>query len=156
MEAETGPLLPASFQRGFTLLEIMVVMVIAVLALALIVPNFGGVISSVQLKGAARDLASGLRYARGQALANKTETAFTLDVEQRRYRIGDHKREYSLPSELDLTLFTARSELKGEGVGAITFFPDGTSTGGRITLVSRDRQYIVDVNWLTGRVAILD
>lgn len=156
MEAETGPLLPASFQRGFTLLEIMVVMVIAVLALALIVPNFGGVISSVQLKGAARDLASGLRYARGQALANKTETAFTLDVEQRRYRIGDHKREYSLPSELDLTLFTARSELKGEGVGAITFFPDGTSTGGRITLVSGDRQYIVDVNWLTGRVAILD
>jgi general secretion pathway protein H len=156
MVGETGRLHPLSFQQGFTLLEIIVVMVIAVLALALIVPNFGGVISSVQIKGAARDLASGLRYARGQALANKTETALTLDVEQRRYRIGDHKREYSLPSELDLTLFTARSELKGEGVGAITFFPDGTSTGGRITLVSGDRQYIVDVNWLTGRVDILD
>jgi general secretion pathway protein H len=38
----------------------------------------------------------------------------------------------------------------------VRFFPDGGSNGGRITLAAGDRKYDVDVDWLTGRVAILE
>ena len=43
-----------------------------------------------------------------------------------------------------------------ERQGSIRFFPDGGSNGGRITVASGERKYEVDVDWLTGRVAILD
>ena len=40
--------------------------------------------------------------------------------------------------------------------GAIRFYPDGSSTGGRITVSSGERKFLVDVDWLTGRVSIED
>ncbi len=61
-----------------------------------------------------------------------------------------------MPRAIELKLFTAQSDLVSERVGAIRFFPDGGSNGGRITLAVGERKYDVDVDWLSGRVAILD
>ncbi|MGA7117479.1 MAG: hypothetical protein WBY12_09835 [Hyphomicrobium sp.] len=36
------------------------------------------------------------------------------------------------------------------------FFPDGSSTGGRVTLVAGERKRLLDINWLTGAVIIKD
>ena len=36
----------------------------------------------------------------------------------------------------------------------ITFYPDGSSTGGRVTLRDEDNGYVVDVDWLTGRIDV--
>ena len=55
-----------------------------------------------------------------------------------------------------LKLFTAQKDIVNEKTGAIRFFPDGGSNGGRITVAAGVRKYEVDVDWLTGRVAILD
>jgi general secretion pathway protein H len=35
---------------------------------------------------------------------------------------------------------------------SILFFPDGGSTGGRLTLATGDRRRLIAVDWLTGRV----
>jgi general secretion pathway protein H len=61
-----------------------------------------------------------------------------------------------LPERLELKLYTAQRDIVGDKIGAIRFFPDGGSTGGRITLAAGERKYDVDVDWLTGRVTILD
>jgi len=142
--------------RGFTLLEILVVMAIAALALALTLPNLGRGVSTLEIKSAARELASGLRYARAQAIARKQEIRLLLDTQQRRYRIDQQSRVYQLPAALQIKLLVGQAEVTGEGIGGITFFPDGTSTGGRITLANDKRQMIVDAQWLTGRVAIYE
>ena len=55
-----------------------------------------------------------------------------------------------------MKLFTAQSDLVSDKIGAIRFFPDGGSNGGRVTVFAGERKYEVDVDWLTGRVAILD
>ena len=34
------------------------------------------------------------------------------------------------------------------------FFPNGTSTGGRVVLAASDGRRAVDVDWLTGRVTV--
>ncbi len=39
---------------------------------------------------------------------------------------------------------------------SIRFYPDGSSTGGRNTGSSGEGKYLVDVDWLTGRVSIAD
>ncbi len=57
---------------------------------------------------------------------------------------------------MDMKLFTAQSDIADEKTGAIRFYPDGGSNGGRVTLAAGERKFEVDVDWLTGRVAILD
>jgi general secretion pathway protein H len=53
-----------------------------------------------------------------------------------------------------MSLITAQSEQANESVGAIRFYPDGSSTGGRIDLSSDDVRYVIDVSWLTGTVMV--
>jgi general secretion pathway protein H len=143
-------------QRGFTLLELLVVMVVMLMILTLVPPMVAGSLPGTKLKAAARGLAAGLSQARSQAITSQRPVMLVLDVEGRRYRVAGQPREHQLPKDLELKLYTAQSELAGEGQGAIRFFPDGSSTGGRITVSYGARDYIVDVDWLTGRVRIFD
>lgn len=140
--------------RGFTIMELLIVLVIAAAAFSLILPNFSNTLANAELKGAAREVASALRHARNQAIARGREATFWLDVGYHYYRVDDRAKNFSLPNKIDLTLFTAESEITGEGRGAIRFFPDGSSTGGRVTLEIGQKKRLVDVNWLTGQVTV--
>jgi len=143
-------------QRGFTLLELVIVLVIAATLYALIlgIPMRGA--TSADLKAAARTLASGLREAQTTAMATRRDATLSLDLEAREFLVAGDKEPTKLPEDIDLKLYTAESEVTGERTGAIRFYPDGSSTGGRITVSSGKRQYLVDVDWLTGRVTIED
>jgi len=142
--------------RGVTLLELLIVLSIMAIVAAMVVPMFGGGVSTGELKGAARQVAAGLRLARSEALATRKETGVVLDLERRTFRLAPDGHEHTLPHAIDMKLFTAQSDLVSDSVGAIRFFPDGGSNGGRVTLAVGARKYDVDVDWLTGRVAILD
>jgi general secretion pathway protein H len=144
------------FGTGFTLLELMVVLALMVMVYALVVPRISSVLPGTELKSAARELAAGLRKARSQAVTRKEQATLTLDIAQHHFRISGDDRSYTLPPELDLSLYTAQSELSQDKVGAIRFYPDGSSTGGRISVSYGERKYQVDVDWLTGQVNILD
>jgi general secretion pathway protein H len=63
---------------------------------------------------------------------------------------------HSLPKQIELKLFTAQSDLLSEKVGAIRFFPTAARTEAGVTLAAGERKFNVDIDWLTGRVAILD
>ena len=143
-------------QAGFTLIELLVVTVIMVMAYSLAGPLVTSGVSSTELKASARQLAAGLRKARSDAITHRRETVLTVDVDGRRFQLSGDPRIYRLPKDVEVKLFTARSELVNANTGSIRFFPDGGSTGGRITVAAKQRQYAVDVNWLTGQVAILD
>jgi len=139
-----------------TLLELLVVLSIMAIVAAMVVPMFGGGVSTAELKGAARQVAAGLRLARSEALATRRETGVVLDLERRTFKVERDTHEHDLPRAIEVKLFTAQSDLVSDKVGAIRFFPDGGSNGGRVTLAVGERKYNVDVDWLTGRVAILD
>ena len=141
---------------GFTLLEIIVVLVIGAVAYSLIlgIPMRGA--STADLKASARTLASGLRQAQTMAITTRRDAMLTLDVESREYTLPGEAAARALPKGIDLKLYTAQSEVTSERKAAIRFYPDGSSTGGRITLSAGERKYLVDVDWLTGRVSIED
>ena len=147
---------PARGGFGFTLLELLIVLLLVGLIAALTVPAFSGGVSTTQLKSAAREVAAGLRLARGQAIAQRSEAALELDVTARAFRVLPDPRVHALPAGIDIKLFTAQSDLVNDRVGAIRFYPDGGSNGGRVTLAAGERKFDVDVDWLTGRVAILE
>lgn len=141
---------------GVTLIELLIVLSIMAIIAGLVIPLLGPGVSSAELKAAAREMAAGLRLARSEAMATRRDTRVTIDLEQRKFQVEGDPRVYALPAKLELKLYTAQSDLVSERVGAIRFFADGGSNGGRITLASGERKYDVDVDWLTGRVAILD
>jgi len=143
-------------QAGVTLLELLIVIALMRIVAALVVPMFGGPVSTSELRATARQLAAGLRLARSEAVSERRETFLVVDVAGKRFKVDREAREHALPSKVDLKLFTAQNDLVSENVGAIRFYPDGGSNGGRITVAAGARKFNVDVDWLTGRVAILD
>ncbi len=142
--------------QGFTLLELIVVMALMAILMTLVPPMISSALPGVQLKSASRELAAGLRFARNHALTAREESTLTLNVNGRSYKVTGRDKSYSIADDLKIELLTAESETKGENIGAIRFFPDGGSTGGRITLSYGERAYGIDVDWLTGKVRILD
>jgi general secretion pathway protein H len=141
-------------ESGFTLLELIVVLAIGALIYSLVLTVPFGKASAADLKAAARSLASGLRAAQSTAMATRRDALLTVDMESREYITTGERQVHNIPMSIDLKLYTAQTEVTSERRGSIRFYPDGSSTGGRITVASGERKYLVDVDWLTGRVAI--
>lgn len=138
--------------RGFSLVELAVVLFIVVLGLSVIGSNIASGNKSSQMKAAVRDLMSALRYARGQALISQQEVAVAINLAENSYQISNRDKTYSLPPELELTLVIAQEEFKDQEVGQLRFYPDGSSSGGRITMEWGALTETLDVNWLTGKI----
>lgn len=133
--------------RGFTLLELLVVLAVMGLIAALVVPRFAQGRPGIELERAARGLVADLRAARVQAIASNRAVALVLDPERPGYRIG--ARRHALPEAAALSLDPPVERRIG-------FYPDGSSDGGRLTLRLGARSRTVRVDWLLGRVELAE
>jgi general secretion pathway protein H len=146
---------PAQRGGGFTLIEVVVVLAVLGIALVLVVGYKPPWSSGLGLRGIAAELASGLRLARSEAIISNRSVAFDLDLVGHRYRVGQGV-EHRLPANLSIELLTIAGEQQAAGIGDIRFNPDGSSTGGRISLADGQRRMAVGVDWLTGRISVGD
>lgn len=141
---------------GFTLLELLLVLAIAGLVIGLGAPALFGGGAGANHKSAVKSVASGLRNARNEALFTAREATFTFDVEGRSYQVGA-KKPVSLPRGVGLVLRTAESETRDSDVGAIRFYPDGSSSGGFVKVAREGAEHDatqISVDWLTGRISV--
>jgi general secretion pathway protein H len=143
----------ARYAAGFTLVEVIVVLVIISLMMALVGSSISRNISSAEMRTAASKVAAGLRYTRTQAILKKAEQVFVVDTENLTYQAGERKAD-NFPKGMLVELNTARSELTSESAGGIRFYPDGGSTGGNVRLEANGRVYRVNVAWLTGEAKV--
>jgi general secretion pathway protein H len=142
--------------RGFTLIELSVVLFVMALAFGAIGISLSSGNDATTIKSAARDMISALRYARGQALMLGDETTVTIDFAENTYQISTRNKIYHIPKKIHVTLVTAQSEFSGEGQANIRFFGDGSSTGGRVTLELDQWVWRININWLTGLIDLAD
>jgi len=140
---------------GFSLLEVLVVLAITAMVIAVIVPPLSRS-STSELEAAARSLAAGLRLTRSHAAMGNQMAELTVDVTKRQFLLPADARVRALPDDAQLTLFTARSQVEGEDRGSIRFFPDGSSSGGRVTVANDRLAFVVDVDWFTGKVRLIE
>ena len=77
--------------RGFTLVEIMVVLVIVALMMALVGSSISRNISGAQMRTAAGKVAASIRYTRTQAIMTKTEQVFLVDTEKLTYQAAERE-----------------------------------------------------------------
>lgn len=146
----------AKAAQGFTLLELIIVLLISVLGFAVIGSNISSGNQTTRLQAAARDIASALRYAHGQALMSRQPVSVAVNLAENSYRISNRDKIYRLDDRIDISLTVAEEEFADGQEGSIKFFADGSSTGGRITLEWGPQLRRIDVNWMTGAVAIAD
>lgn len=142
-------------KAGFTLIELMVVFTLlitlsAVLA-PLLLPSPGRT-----LQATAGEMATTLRETRRQAQAGQVRKRFLIDTESGRYGVEGGNSWRALPRDMTAALTTGESLLTSDTRGGIDFFPDGTSSGGRVELGLGERSLKVDIEWLTGRIRVTD
>ena len=139
-------------ERGFTLVELLVVFAIMALLMGLMPVAFDKLRESAQYRNTVRTMISEMRAARQQALLSGKESRFEVDVQRRIYG-GENGAVHTLPEPLSLRATVAGSEVSSRGVFAIRFLPSGGATGGSIEVVRPSRDGVrLRVDWVTGRV----
>ena len=129
--------------QGFTLIEMIVVLVVLALAGSIVVTRGPLHSPALDLRAAARTLATDLRSTRSQAVDDDHELVFTIDPVLRDYGQRGGQRQ-ALPSGIAVTT----------PMPPILFHPDGSSSGGSIVLTESDHSLVIRVDWLTGRVVL--
>jgi len=141
---------PHNAMAGFTLVEMLVVLVILGLIAAVALPALTTPSDGVRLRAAASEVLSALRLTRAGAITRHVEMALVLDLGTRTLQspVVPVKR---LGSDVTAEMVIAEPERATHTRGAFRFFPDGSSTGGDIRLRLAGREARICVSWLTGQ-----
>ena len=137
---------------GFTLLELLLVLTIVGLTLTVVPPLLSNAMPTLTLKGAVNDLVLVMHRARGLAVTRNRTQEIRLLPEQGVYIAGEKPLRYSLPAAVKLSIEHGVLLDASTGEQAVRFFPDGSASGGLISLSDERRRFELEVNWLTGRV----
>jgi len=118
--------------RGFTLLELIVVMLLMALGVSLITTSLGRGIGRRRPKAFVQQFVSLCRQARSQALSNAKPVSMTIDGDARRCWLDDHKPGLKIPDIIHIEVEDRVPTYDSQGAYQIIFFPDGSSTGDRL------------------------
>ena len=136
---------------GFTLIEVIVVLVILGLGMALLTTRGPLRSSALDLRAATGTIAQALRLARARAIATDRQVVVALDPAASAFRVGTGPAQ-TLPRGVVLEATAVQGP--AAGIAAFRFAPDGSASGGRITLTAGGQRAMVGVDWLTGRVSV--
>lgn len=147
--------------RGFTLLELLVVLGLAALVLALVLPRLGGGLEGLRVRTASRHVAALLRSARLEAIVRRQPVTVTLDPQAGEVRTEGSassaaRRRVALPDGVRLVVFDEANRPRYDRAARIRFSPRGGSDGGTLGVAGAGRLIPIAVDPLTGRVSILE
>lgn len=144
----------ASPEAGFTLIEMVVVLGVLALLVGLVAGFGRSPGGASKMRFAANEIAGALRLARSEAIINGRKSELSFDLANRSWQLRAGVR-HALPAGVTARLVTIRDEVVDDAVARIGFWPDGSSSGGRLTLDGEGRRITVGVDWLTGRVSLV-
>jgi type II secretion system protein H len=125
---------PRPATRGFTLLELVIVLFLAGLVAALVIPRLSGTLESSRLRSGASDVRAALTLARTLAVSGSSLRAAAFDIEGGRYAVEGEARRYVLPDGIRIESVRTGSEEATRGT--VRFFPDGSAQDAEIVVVS--------------------
>jgi general secretion pathway protein H len=137
--------MPQSGERGFSLLELIVVLAILSLIVVAMAPLVNPWHRGAMIDVAARELALALRETRTAAIYGNKRTTFTLDGPAGEYWSDAAPARRTLPVKI-----TARFARQAER-GQIQFYSDGGASGDTIVLRDAHRSATIRVDALSGR-----
>lgn len=159
--------------RGFSLIELVVVLVLISLSLALVAPSFSRFSKGVELKTTAQRVSGILRYFRSESIQSGKVYQIIFDPGLREVNIQvleseeegaagkgkdeqkSAKRSYPIPAGIQMKEFNIPTPEFQSDLPTIEFYPNGGTNGGSFILDAQDqRGYRIKVYFLTGIVEI--
>lgn len=145
---------PSWRQQGFTTIELIIVLTIVGLMYALATPLLASLLDRPRLDRVVTDLVSALRAARSDAAVHSRPVIYRIEARGQAWRIDSQR--YTLPADVTVNLVPIGGENKARRDDTLTFFPDGSSTGGVFVIGQLEQRRRVRVDWLTGQVRAVD
>jgi type II secretion system protein H len=152
-------------RAGFSLIELLVVIVLMAVLTAMIVPEMRGTFEDARLRSTGRKLASAMNLAHSRAVTLQQAHRLALDAQSGRFAVERMARETEgsgfIPvsdvpggtGELDKRITLELSKDTEGDPNTVSFYPNGTAEAAQILL--RDREGFVlalKVNGITARV----
>lgn len=143
-------------EGGFSLLELLIVLVIMGLVLSITSPLLTKGIDNIKLQTAVRELSATLRYARSMAVSEGKEQVLNMDIDTGKYWLNEKVSELrELPSDIRFININTGEKEVTTGKAGITFYPVGSSSGGVVWMGDQKRKYRLQVRLVTGVVEVV-
>lgn len=146
-------------KNGFTLIEIIVVMLIIGIASGLVGIMVSKGTGSLELRTFTKDVSAVLRYARNHAVSEKKIYCLVIDKDKHTYVLFKEDTDYkqkeivmnkNIPDELQMTV-----QDREEDSQYMEFFPRGNSSGGVIEINNEEgTAFFIIINRITGKLKV--
>lgn len=146
-----------SLQRkslGFTLVELLVVLVLLAVAASVTAPNMVGFYHSSKQAALTRDVIAKLGQARTAAIETGQAADFLFSYKKQAF--GTVSSTKIVPSGFVVDMVSALETTYDHEWSVIRFYPDGSSSGGTLDISSEHTPVVkhVRVDWLLGHIEL--
>jgi general secretion pathway protein H len=140
--------------QGFSLLELVLVLLLLGVSMALVLPNIGRGLQDREVRNSALGLAAAARELRSRALADGVPQRLVLNLPQNSYLVA-RSTEIQLPPEIRFVSVDGGEALDRDQK-SFYFFPNGSILAGEIVLAGSAKSitYSIRFEALTGRVQV--
>lgn len=136
-------------RRGFSLLELVIVLLIAGLIASLVLPSMSGTLESGRLRAGASDVRATFNLARTLAASGARERVVTFDLERGAYEVDGQGG--LVPEGVEIASARTGTETVEQGEARVRFFPDGSAEEAEVVLTTASGGRLrVTVDPLTG------
>jgi len=129
-----------SRDRGFTLLELMIVVLVMALVLAVAYPSLSRGTAAIHMRATARDILNVFRYAREKAVTEQTgmQVAVLRDKQELVLSddLGDGSQSYALPHDVKIQRLALAGTEVVDGPLIVRFLPNGSAESAEVLLKS--------------------
>lgn len=144
---------PRGAAEGYTLIELLVVLSIVAALAALATPMVSG-LAGPRIDQQAAAVGEAFRAARAQAIGENREIVVAIDTGRGIVWSAAGGELVRLAPGIELGLVTASTERIAAATGGIRFLPDGSASGGAVTLAQGALHATVEVDWFDGSVEV--
>ncbi len=123
---------------GFTLLEVIIVLMLSLLILGLVTVSFTGLLSSAKLQSTVREFSATLRQARDLAKIHGEQQGWTVDLDAKEYGIEGRKVK-KIPSNLELKIVDSINGEIQSGQYRLVFEPNWSMEGATFQLSDKKK-----------------
>lgn len=140
-------------EKGFTLLEMVIVMVIIVLILGMSTVFFANSFPSAKLNSLTRDLSTTFRQARTLARNRGEQQVLVVDLDGKTFGMTGHTAK-AIPGEIGVRIVDPVEGEIGRGTYSFIFHSTGGIEGGSILLSYKSKTVAIEPDPVVGSVVV--